>query len=242
MNLLVDIGNTRTKFVNESNGVLSNIASVSNDSLNPLWFTENWSGAERILVSSVNHPNINKLISSWAKEASIDCRFIESEASRFGVENAYQEASTLGVDRWLVLIGAAKLYPNQNILIVDAGTATNVEMLSATGEHLGGWILPGIDLMHDSLLANTSKIFTQTQVNSKTSFGTNTTDCVNNASRAATCGLVHQALLEAERLHATVDLILITGGNARMLKSLLELEVQLAEDLIFQGLACYLGA
>ena len=53
----------------------------------------------------------------------------------------------LGVDRWLAILAAAfKLYPQKNVLIIDAGTATTVDLLAKSGVHQGGWILPGITI------------------------------------------------------------------------------------------------
>ena len=132
------------------------------------------------------------------------------------------------------------LYPRQNLLIVDAGTATTIDVLTSSSDHLGGWILPGIELMFDSLLKNTSNIYAKKSSLSKMVFGTNTSDCVNNACWASTIGFIQVAITQAREQGIEIDLILLTGGNAKSLVSLINEPVILVEKLIFHGLLRYL--
>jgi type III pantothenate kinase len=67
---------------------------------------------------------------------------------------AYPDPSRLGVDRWLVMLGALGL-GNGGALIVDAGTAVTYDLLLPGGDHLGGLILPGIEMMRVALLQGT---------------------------------------------------------------------------------------
>ncbi|WP_352284776.1 type III pantothenate kinase, partial [Pseudoalteromonas sp. Q18-MNA-CIBAN-0097] len=72
---------------------------------------------------------------------------------------AYEHVGNLGIDRWLALIAGFTLYPNTACIVVDAGTATTIDVLDSEGLHLGGWILPGLDLMTSSLTQNTQRVF-----------------------------------------------------------------------------------
>lgn len=80
-----------------------------------------------------------------------------SQERQCGVTNRYRAPATLGVDRWAALIGARHVQPGACI-VVGAGTATTVDMLSAEGEFRGGIILPGLDLMKRSLAEHTARL------------------------------------------------------------------------------------
>ena len=71
-----------------------------------------------------------------------------SQAEALGVRSAYAEPATLGVDRWLALLGAAGLGVG-DCFIVDAGSAITLDLLRADGTHLGGAILPGVNTSRD---------------------------------------------------------------------------------------------
>ena len=156
----------------------------------------------------------------------------------FGVTSSYQHPATFGVARWLTLIAAKAYCKNENVLIIDAGTATTVDLLDKSGQHLGGWILPGIDLLFNSLLVNTVQISATQQHLPTLSFGTNTSECVNNACWAATLGFVEQAVIQA-KAQVSLDKVLITGGNAEKLSALISTEHQVIHQLVFLGLQHY---
>ncbi|NQY38386.1 MAG: type III pantothenate kinase [Alteromonadaceae bacterium] len=240
MKLLVDIGNTRTKFVFEHKRELSEIQIVNNEEVSTLWLDENWLFVSAILISNVSQHSLTELISKWALSNHILCSVIETAKEKFGVKCVYEQANLFGVDRWLALIGSAKLYPHKNLLIVDAGTATTIDVLTSSLEHVGGWILPGIDLMLDSVLKNTTKVHAKKSVLVETTFGTNTTDCVNNACWASTVGYIHYSLSQAKAQGIDIDLILITGGNAKSLVQLINEPIIFEDKLIFYGLLRYL--
>ncbi|MCP3690402.1 MAG: type III pantothenate kinase, partial [Gammaproteobacteria bacterium] len=60
------------------------------------------------------------------------------------VVNGYSSPESMGVDRWLALLGAADV-EQHDAIVVDAGSAITVDLLRGDGQHLGGAILPGFD-------------------------------------------------------------------------------------------------
>lgn len=76
-------------------------------------------------------------------------------------ENHYVIAEQLGADRWVSALGLAcqsLIAPGETHMIVSAGTATTVDLIKADHRQvafLGGWILPGIGLMNDTLRVKT---------------------------------------------------------------------------------------
>jgi len=75
-----------------------------------------------------------------------------------GLKIRYRRPAQLGADRLAAALGARKLYPQQNLVIVDCGTATTLTFLNRDGELLGGAILPGLALWPAALAQATAKL------------------------------------------------------------------------------------
>ena len=239
MIVLVDIGNSRTKLVKSDNTTFLEALSLSNEQLVTFDLVSYVKGAEEIILASVNSVTLNSVFELVASSLDIPCTFVKTDAAAFGIKNSYPEYHKLGVDRWLAVLGAAKLFPKQNVLVVDSGTATTVDLVAANGEHVGGWITPGIDLMHQSLQLNTENISTDKQTIISTSFGQNTADCVDYGCWAVLAATVEQAAKEAEKLNYPVDNILLTGGNSAHITPFLTIKSSLEPNLVFIGLLRY---
>jgi len=238
LKILVDIGNTRTKYQVEQKGS-SEIFTVENANINNAWLDEYWGSASKIIISSVKRGVLPETILTWSKGSQVKVRFVDSEKEGFGVINCYEQPETLGVDRWLSMIGAATQYPNSGLVIVDAGTATTIDVLDSSGKHLGGWILSGIDLMLKQLGQNTSKVHYDISDIANIDFGKNTSECVNNAVWAATVSLVEYGINKA-RQEFSISQCILLGGNAEKLFQHIKLnDVIIDQNLIFEGLKRY---
>lgn len=264
MILLIDVGNSRTKYVQyiegqaPDTGGLSNINQVSNQDFNQAYFTQHFAEASRVIVANVANASLTDELSSWCESCGIGCEQVYSERQRKELISAYQEPSTLGIDRWLALLGTMYLYPNKNVLIIDAGTATTIDLVDSTGKHQGGWILAGIKALFNSILSNSTLVHAKSNEDNQTGsiiepsveFGRSTTDNVHNACWAATLGMIKEGIVQAEKL-GKIDQILLTGGNGEALAKLLtnelpnneriaEQNIQFVESLIFYGLREYI--
>jgi len=235
MRLLVDIGNTRTKYVYEQDGVLSEIHSERNEDINDKWLKRITASVKAIIIASVSKAYLADIFSTFANERALAFLKVESESKRFGVISSYQQPTTLGVDRWLTLLAANTLCKNENVLIIDAGTATTIDLLDKSGLHLGGWILPGIDVLFNSLLLNTSQVLATQEAKPNLSFGKSTSQGVNNACWAATLGFVEQSIKQAEE-QVSLDEVLLLGGNAEKLSALLSIKHHIVHELVFLGM------
>ncbi|MGJ8694560.1 MAG: type III pantothenate kinase [Thalassotalea sp.] len=235
---LVDIGNSRLKYIVGNNPKNKEITSASITELNYAWFERHWGKAKKLIIASVNQAVLCEQITLWASQQQISVEIIQSSDSLHGVKSGYEKPSQLGVDRWLVLVASQSLFPNRNCLIVDAGTATTIDLISADGQHQGGWILPGFELMFNSVLNNTSKVKAELSKPNLT-FGKNTSDNVNHACWAATIGLILQAQEQALLNGMQVEKTILTGGNADHISSLLRTPHIVVNDLVFIGLKKY---
>src|SRR5690554_1209607 len=149
MNLIIDIGNTRTKLAVFESGM--EIFSSAVDELLPLHIKEileKYQKIDRAILCGVkDYPaNIKLYLQKRLKQ------FIElDENTALPIENHYKTKSTLGKDRLAAAVGAAFLYPKKNILVIDAGTAITYDLINDQNQFLGGNISPGIDLRYKAL-------------------------------------------------------------------------------------------
>lgn len=74
------------------------------------------------------------------------------------IENRYDTPETLGQDRLAAAVGAKSLCPNENLLIIDVGSAITYDFVSAEGEYIGGNIAPGVKMRFTILQRMTKKL------------------------------------------------------------------------------------
>lgn len=225
--LLIDVGNTREK------AYIYNLVSQTYTKVETLADVD-LSTIEQIEVASVrDNQNIQALLAT-AHQHSIPVHIIKTQAVEFEIKCAYENYDTLGIDRWLAVIAAEKLLPNKNIIIVDAGTAITVDFLSADKTHLGGWIVPGTQLMLDAVTQNTQKVFSDDSSSISHQIGKSTPQALKSGVAASQSGLVRQALT----MMPDYDHIVVTGGNANLIsQGLHDLPVTTDELLVFKGIA-----
>ncbi len=240
MIVLIDIGNTRTKYSIVSDGCRKAQQAVLNKSLSCQFLSKNFTGATKVLVASVGLDKLTDDISAWCKTNEIAYQQIKSEAKKNNVVSAYQIPSQLGIDRWLTLVGAAEYFPNKNVLIIDAGTATTIDFLAATGKHQGGWILAGINTLISSVLADTTQVHANDEEDESVMFGTNTSENVHNAAWAATVGSVNLAISQVQQRGLKLDEVIFTGGNGRKLSTFISKQSTVIDELVFSGLQAYI--
>lgn len=238
MNLLIDIGNTRAKYVFEESGELSQVFHCDIDQL--LSVCEQQDKLQKILLVSVSNQDLAIRVDQWAQTKFIEFQQIITEAERFGVKNSYVCPENMGTDKWLALIGGQARYPNKTLLIVDSGTATTIDIINHDKQHIGGWIIPGVNMMMTSLYSNTEKVKGDVERVTELGFGRNTSDNVNFGCWATTIGAVEQAMSLAEKENIKIDHAIFTGGNGQKIKELGKIEGIIIDDLIFVGLQQYL--
>jgi type III pantothenate kinase len=118
-------------------------------------------------------------------------------------------------------------------LVVNCGTATTVDALSAQGEFIGGLILPGVYLQHQSLLGNTAQLEEEDGVLCE--FPRNTADAIHSGIMRATLGAIeHQYSMLAQQ-HANVRCVL-SGGAADKVRAQLGMPLDCVNNLVLHGL------
>lgn len=190
--------------------------------------------------------NLQSLFPQWQ---AIQWKQLTGESNYQGVRTLYQDPSKLGADRWAAVLGARAL-SGANTLVINAGTATTMDLLGGNGVHYGGWILPGLGVMQESLQTNTAQLPLAKRSNKSTaqaSFGTSTDDAITGGCDAAQIGAISLAVSLAKDIHHPIERIWLDGGNAKILADeikkfpeLARLPVELIEGLVLRGLWAWL--
>ena len=246
MMLLIDIGNSRMKWAWMDGAALSEQVSLAHaGDVGSDWLQLVASGGrrpQRVLVSNVAGSRMADAVTRLLRQQyGVEPQFAAVGAHAAGVTCAYRDPSQLGVDRWLAVIGAWHR-AKRAACIVSSGTATTVDAVDANGLHLGGLIVPGLDLMEESLLKRTSDIAKSAGVAPRvpaTVFSDNTSAAVRNGAVFATAALAERAATELERRAGREPAVILTGGNATRIAPCFVRAPDIVPDLVLQGLAAW---
>jgi type III pantothenate kinase len=167
--LLLDIGNTRSKLVAITSSLeqpfavvheeqILNKDLITDDGIN---FSESsfqpfYSKVENVFCSCVGGEVIRNI---WQKYF-LKTPFLLLRSYYFipGFINMYKNPAELGTDRFTGMSGAYDLGLPGSSLIISCGTATTIDFLERGSVFQGGWILPGLDLMLQSLGKSTAQL------------------------------------------------------------------------------------
>ena len=238
MILAIDAGNSRVKWGWHDGSAWTSIATVSliefaasSDHVNPFSMTHD--DPERIVISNVAGDGAHQLLVNWTSVFEAEPLWLRADAERCGVRNRYDRPEALGPDRWAALIAARAIH-NGASLVVNAGTATTVDMLTEDGTFLGGAILPGVELMRFVLHEHTGRLPIQEGVHRETP--RNTIDAIETGCRHAQAGAVER-MYRVFRDLAPAPLCIVAGGAGRTLVDQLSMPRRYVENLVLDGLA-----
>jgi type III pantothenate kinase len=243
MDLLIDIGNTRIKWAALDQQRLAqqhaevyaewDSAQIRTQMLNKL------SKPERVLIANVGGERIGTLVADTVERAcDVKAQFVHATASAAGVRSGYRDPGKLGVDRWLAVIAAYHL-EHRAACVVSVGTAMTVDGVDATGQHLGGIIVPGPDLMTASLYRSTSDIAKRALDGSEGTelFSDNTQAAVYQGATHSLAALVERAAYDMQARFGEMPALLVTGGASSRITGALRVPFRLVPDLVLRGLA-----
>ena len=255
MTFLIDLGNSRLKWATlKADGTLSRQQAMDYAG----WKTKDFERAlakalstnPEVWVASVAAPSTRaNLVRAANRLCGKPPNFIDTTRACAGVINGYRDPWRLGVDRWMALIGARAISPRRTVLVADIGTALTLDVLQSDGGHAGGVIIPGADLMRQSLLHSTggireraggirSKAIGRGHQGSRLAVSwqaRNTADAIQFGTQLVVAAAI-DAAYAAHR--AQRPKLLLTGGGSETVQDLLRSPCVLVPDLVLQGLAC----
>ncbi len=181
--------------------------------------------------ASVAGERARELETTLSRVAGAPVRDFRVSEAQCGVVNAYRDPGCMGIDRWLAMIGAFHIFGGP-LTVLDAGTAITIDHVDARGLHRGGYILPGLGLMGESLGAGTAGVRADPVSGSATEPGTNTTECVHQGI----AWLFETIVIRAARYWGEAGRLVVTGGDAQRLPAPLGMGMTREPDLIFLGM------
>jgi type III pantothenate kinase len=163
--------------------------------------------------------------------------FVLQAGVKTGLKINYRNPVEVGSDRIANAVAAFHRFPNEDLIIIDFGTAITFCAISANKEYLGGVIHPGLRLSMQSLESNTSKLPSVEIVRKSECLGRTTVESIQSGLYFGAVGLVKEVTtrLSHECFSGHKPRILGTGGFARLFEKegLFDEDIP---DLVLQGL------
>ena len=239
--LELDLGNTRGKWrLLEGRNVRARgsmpTAAVRSGELPPEWLEL---CPQRVRAANVAGTGISAALQdAVGAQFGLAVEFARVEHRRAGVTCAYSDIAKLGVDRWLAVL-AAYQRSRRAALIVDCGSAVTLDLVDNGGQHLGGYILPGLELMRRALFKDTDavKVPQALQAGMSLAPGRDTDSAVNRGLPLMVLGAVDRAYQILVAAGSAEPLLWLTGGDGPFFSSVCAVPHQLVPELVLDGLA-----
>jgi type III pantothenate kinase len=240
--LLIDQGNTRLKWIWATDGVIDEASAGHGDLPSFIEFvsSSDLQAPDTVRISGVTGLEAKQAVarhceSHWGLRAHL----LESEAEQSGIRNAYANPSALGVDRWLALIGAAG-YHGLPVVVWDLGTASTLDAVDETGQHLGGLIYPGPATMLRSLKRDTRlpvpDKFAVAADERVAGAGRDTASCIVHGVLTAQVGVLERFMEWSRAQMKTPPRLVVSGGAAEEILPFLECDYSHDPWLVFRGM------
>jgi type III pantothenate kinase len=237
MILDVDIGNSRIKWLlREPSGVADRGVCSSVESLVTL-LSQRAILPGRTRACCVGEPEVLDHLDVWlrlnrlpAAEKALATR------SAAKVTNGYLQPERLGIDRWLAICAAWNRSAGPTV-VVDAGSAMTVDFVDGDGKHCGGYIVPGVTMQQQALVANTRLVrFDADLTGVEFGPGRSTTGAVNNGIAMMLTAMIESALGSFQSSACSAPELVLTGGDAKLLGAGLGVPYTLVPDLVLEGI------
>jgi type III pantothenate kinase len=233
INLVIDIGNSRTKIAlfNEHDLMFN----VPIDHLT----------VKHVKMLKDEHPQLNRVILSSVKPDDMELKqvlqeefdqFIELDhRTKLPIENLYQTPQTLGKDRLAAAVGANELFPDQNLLVIDAGTAITYDLVSEKNQFIGGNISPGLEMRFKALNHYTGKLPLVSYSDHFEPIGRNTTEAIRAGVQNGILYEMAQNIDFFNRNYQNLHIIM-TGGDSNFFDKKLNYSIFVHFNLTLIGL------
>ena len=240
MILLLDIGNTSTKFsfFDLKKDRLSKPISVLTYSGSTITKIIKYIKSKKIkfvLASSV----VPKIYNSIKKKLLIKkiktFEFKDHQIKKF-IKININKKSQVGSDRILNAIGSSNLY-KKNCIIVDFGTTTTFDIVDRNKIYQGGVIAPGINLSLKALNRFTAKLPLINIFKQKKVIGKDTRSAINSGVFIGYSCLINGIIKKIEQQSKKKYLVVLTGGYAKLFDKCITFKTIINKDITLQGLA-----
>ena len=163
--------------------------------------------------------------------------FVLQAGVKTGLKVKYRNPHEVGADRIAGAIGAVQRRPGSPLIVVDCGTATTFDVVTAEADYLGGTILPGIGISVETLAGRTAKLPVVEIVRPATALGRSTVESIQAGVYHGHVGAIRHLLgeLAREAFGGVRPYVVGTGGFAGLLEEE-KLFDELVPELVLLGL------
>ena len=157
-----------------------------------------------------------------------------------GVPLLVDNPKEIGADRIVNTLAAHTLYPRGPAIVVDFGTSTNLDVVSAKGEFMGGAIAPGIEISVDALASRAAQLRKVELIRPRSAIGKNTVEALQSGTifgfAGQVDGLVNRITAELHQSQEGKPTVIATGGLAPLVLGISETIAHHEPDLTLIGL------
>ncbi|MDO5979797.1 type III pantothenate kinase [Flavivirga spongiicola] len=233
MNLIIDVGNSFVKLAVFEGGTLNHKEVVKLnlvlEGINSL--KEKYTSIKKAIISSVG--KLNKAdIKAISK--SFDVMILDANV-KLPFKNLYTTPNTLGVDRIALVCASVEQFPNNNVLIIDAGTCVTYDFVTAKNEYMGGAISPGLRMRYKSLNNLTVNLPLLESEIPKNIIGNSTNGSIHSGVVYGILKEIEGIIDEYHRKYSDLTVIL-TGGDANFLSKQLKSSIFANSNFLLEGL------
>jgi type III pantothenate kinase len=233
MILAIDVGNTRIKGAVFEGAILLETFVFLKTELqkNIQNILKKFEKVTHLVVSSVS--DVEKQSFS-AFESVTNIHFVSHNDS-FPFVNCYETPQTVGIDRLVLAAGATFQFPNQNRLVIDAGTCVTYDFIDESNNYLGGAISPGLQLRYGALHDYTAKLPLLKLGNPEYFVGKSTPESIHSG---VVNGLVYEIdgfIAEYKTLYPNF-IIILTGGDTDFLAKRLKNTIFANSNFLLESL------
>ncbi|MGC1473552.1 MAG: type III pantothenate kinase [Psychroserpens sp.] len=233
MNLIIDVGNTSVKFAIFKDSELSYKSTadlIDFDRTLGNIFNE-FSEIEQAIISSVGNFNKGHLENLKHKVNVIEL----SNQVKLPFKNQYTTPNTLGADRIALVSASVEKFPNQNVLIIDAGTCITYDFVNKDNTYLGGAISPGIRLRYKSLHDLTANL-PLLETEQPTDITGNSTQ--NSIHSGVIFGIIKEidGVIDTYLQNYPGLTVILTGGDTKFLSNQLKNSIFANSNFLLEGL------
>jgi type III pantothenate kinase len=191
---------------------------------------------ERIAFCSVVPDIVHSLHNACRKYFDLE-PFVLQAGVKTGLQIHYRNPLEVGSDRIADAIAAIDRFPDQDLIIVDFGTATTVEAVTRERVYLGGMILPGLRLSMEALESNTAKLPSVEIVAPERIIGRSTSESIQSGLYFGTLGAIGYAIdqVTEEEFQGERPVVISTGGFSSLFRDT-DLFDHTLPDLLLRGL------
>lgn len=240
MKLLLDIGNSSVNWAMEEDLRFINEGAFSyqKDSIEHS-LQENLLSIQKpaeVLLANVAGQDVFNCLDNWvSKHWQQQLWQPRVSAQLKGLKNSYSDTQQLGLDRWLAMLAAWDKYQTA-LCIVDCGSALTIDSIDKDGNHMGGYIIPGIELMQQTLIMNTARIKVSIDKFASLEHAKNTQAAINNGAFLATVSMIDRVVNNMSNELRTTPECIISGGMAKLINPLLKKPFKHEPNLVLNGL------